>query len=110
MFTNERLHPKTLRTLLESFYDQLSLSTSQQPFIAMTDASKSIMFNASVHAPSFHHRTAVRPKSGKGLEGDGEVRRHIERLLLRLDFNGGFSRGRQKQGRSVDILKEGGLA
>jgi gamma-tubulin complex component 4 len=35
--------------------------------------------------------TFIRQKRGKGMEGDGEVRRHIERLLLRLDFNGDFS-------------------
>jgi gamma-tubulin complex component 4 len=96
---------------LESFYEQLSLSTSQQPFSATSDASKSILLNVSIaNASSFHH-TVVRPK---GIEGDGEVRRHVERLLLRLDFNGGFSNaglGGLGKGNDRDdqILRQGGL-
>lgn len=47
-------------------------------------------------------------RGAKGLDGGvGEVRRHVERLLLRLDFNSGFSKRREKEG---DILAEGGLA
>lgn len=103
---------QTLHTLLEAFYEQLSLSTSQQPFTAVNDASKSILVNASIaSAFSFHH-TFVRPKGAKGLEGAGEVRRHIERLLLRLDFNGWFSKAKlkkDKQSEGENILKQGGL-
>lgn len=61
----------------------------------------------------FH--TFVRPKRGKRLEGDEEVRRHVERLLLRLDFNGQFSKPRPSRPLQVpttageDILKQGGL-
>ncbi|KAJ7631071.1 gamma-tubulin ring complex protein [Roridomyces roridus] len=76
---------ETLQDLLESFYEQLSLSTSQQPFTA-ADASKSVLVNASVA----NHTTVV-----KGTDG---VRRHVERLLLRLDFNGAFSKPRRKRG------------
>lgn len=62
----------------------------------------------------FH--TFVRARRGRRLEGDEEVRRHVERLLLRLDFNGQFSHPRRKRragvraAESEDILKQGGLA
>ncbi len=66
----------------------------------------------------FGFHTFVRPRKGKRLEGDEEVRRHVERLLLRLDFNGLFSKPRARrrgmQGAAgtgeEDILKQGGLA
>ncbi|KZT08538.1 uncharacterized protein LAESUDRAFT_696577 [Laetiporus sulphureus 93-53] len=101
---------ETLHMLLESFYEQLSLSTTQQPFSTATDASKSMMYSVSM-ANASGFQTFIRPKRGKHLAGDEEVRRHVERLLLRLDFNGGFSKptgdaGRDEEG---DILKEGGL-
>ncbi|KAJ7170023.1 gamma-tubulin ring complex protein [Mycena filopes] len=93
---------ETLQELLESFYEQLSLSTSQQAFTATgTDASKSVLMNASVA----NHTTFYASKGGKG----GDVRRHVERLLLRLDFNGAFSKGRRRK-RDTGILAEGGLA
>ncbi|KIJ58013.1 hypothetical protein HYDPIDRAFT_120093 [Hydnomerulius pinastri MD-312] len=98
---------KSLHILLDSFYEQLSLSTSQQPFTATGDASKSILMNASMANHSVFQRTFVR---GKGFEGDGEVRRHVERLLLRLDFNGSFSKPKSLHGDGEDILAEGGLA
>ena len=44
----------------------------------------------------FH--TFIKRRRGKG---DGEVRRHVERLLLRLDFSGEFSRPK-KRGRVVE--------
>ncbi|KAJ6519967.1 gamma-tubulin ring complex protein [Mycena sanguinolenta] len=87
---------ETLQELLESFYEQLSLSTSQQAFIATgADASKSVLMSA--------NQTTF---NAKGVDG---VRRHVERLLLRLDFNGAFSRGRRRK-RDSGILAEGGLA
>lgn len=50
----------------------------------------------------------------KGVEGvmGADVRRHVERLLLRLDFNGGLSRSSERRERDDegDILKAGGLA
>jgi gamma-tubulin complex component 4 len=96
-----------------TFYEQLSLSTSQQPFTPTSDVSKSILFNVSTANASSYHQPFVRRKGVKGLEGDGDVRRHIERLLLRLDFNEGFSKAKILKSRAVadrDILKDGGLA
>jgi hypothetical protein len=67
------------------------------------------MLNVSMANASLHH-TFLRPKGVKKLEGDGEVRRHVERLLLRLDFNGGFSKPRTRKNQDEeDILKGGGL-
>lgn len=95
---------QTLHRLLESFYEQLSLFTSQQGFTAATDASKSILINASIANYTSYNIS----RTGKGVDsGTGEVRRHVERLLLRLDFNGGFSKPRG--GKGTDILVEGGL-
>ncbi|KZT74942.1 hypothetical protein DAEQUDRAFT_659501 [Daedalea quercina L-15889] len=104
---------ETLHSLLSSFYEQLSLSTTQQPFSSATEASKSLTQNASMaNASSFH--TFIRPKRGKRLAGDEEVRRHVERLLLRLDFNGGFSKPTYNimmpASGTEEILKQGGLA
>lgn len=97
---------QTLHGLLGSFYDQLSLSTSQQPFTAM-DASKSILMNASVANYTSYNVS----KMAKGSEGvPADVRRHVERLLLRLDFNNGFSNPRVKEKKEADILVQGGLA
>ncbi|KZT30887.1 gamma-tubulin ring complex protein [Neolentinus lepideus HHB14362 ss-1] len=105
---------QTLHYLLESFYEQLSTSTSQQPFTATGDASKSILMNKSVANTTGFQTTFVRPKAKGGAESDGDVRRHVERLLLRLDFNGGFSAPKtgQRVGMAVneEILKQGGLA
>ncbi|KAH7930585.1 hypothetical protein BV22DRAFT_1139635 [Leucogyrophana mollusca] len=99
---------QALHMLLDSFYEQLSLSTSQQPFTAAGDASKSILMNASLANASTFQRTLIRQKGAKGLEGDGEVRRHVERLLLRLDFNGAFSKP-QIYRHDDEMLKDVGL-
>jgi len=88
---------KSLHALLDSFYEELSLSTSQQPFTATGDASKSILMTSTGNQTMFQ-RTFAR---GKGFEWNGEVRRHVERLLLRLDLNGSFSRRRSS---ADDIL------
>ncbi|KAH8099321.1 gamma-tubulin ring complex protein [Cristinia sonorae] len=99
---------ETLNSLLEAFYEQLSESTTQQPFSA-TDASKSMLYNMSTASASGFH-TFVRPKRGKRLEGDEEVRRHVERLLLRLDFNGEFSKqriGRKRRERGEEEILKG---
>jgi hypothetical protein len=99
---------QTLHTLLEAFYEQLSLSTSQQPLKAA--ATESMLMNTSVM-----NYTAYNLSRGdaKGMRV-GEVSRHVERLLLRLDFNGGLSklraRGMTAHGTGVDLLAEGGLA
>ncbi|TFK56723.1 gamma-tubulin ring complex protein [Heliocybe sulcata] len=106
----------TLHSLLESFYEQLSASTSQQPFTVAGDASKSILMNKSVANTTVFQSTFIRAKAKGGADSDGDVRRHVERLLLRLDFNGGFSAPKtgQRVGTAVndgeEILKQGGLA
>nr|GAT58991.1 gamma-tubulin RING complex protein [Mycena chlorophos] len=86
---------ETLQDLFESFYEQLSQSTSQT--FATTDASKSILVNASLA----NHTTMG------GLKGVAIDMRLPERLLLRLDFNGQFSKGRTR--RKGSVLAEGGL-
>ena len=112
---------QALDALLEAFYEQLSLSTTQQPFAATGDASKSVLHNvssANVSGLQSFHSTfmsmSVRHRRGKRLAGDEEVRRHVERLLLRLDFNGEFSKHRdgrraRRQGDGEEILRQGGL-
>ncbi|KAJ7070894.1 gamma-tubulin ring complex protein [Mycena amicta] len=84
---------ETLQDSLESFYEQLSQSTSQAFTSAGTDASKSVLVNASFANP--------------GLKGVGVDMRRQERLLLRLDFDGFFSKGRRRKVKGV--LAEGGL-
>ncbi|KAI1793171.1 gamma-tubulin ring complex protein [Ganoderma leucocontextum] len=110
---------ETLHSLLDVFYEQLLLSTTLQPFSAAADATKSVLYNASMtNTTGFGFHTFVRMRRGKRLDGDEEVRRHVERLLLRLDFNGQFSkpsfrrRGTRKTASCAqeDILKQGGLA
>ncbi|KAH7916487.1 Spc98 family-domain-containing protein [Hygrophoropsis aurantiaca] len=102
---NEALH-----ILFDNFYEQLSLSTSRQPFTATGDASKSILMNSTFANASTFQRTSIRQRAAKGYEGDGEVRRHVERLLLRLDFNGAFSKPRTYHHRGGDdILTEADL-
>ena len=115
---------ETLHTLLDAFYEQLSLSTTLQPFSASADATKSVLHNASATGImgnttglGLGFNTFVRARRGKRLEGYEEVRRHVERLLLRLDFNGQFSKPRVRRhtqenvgAGGEDILKQGGLA
>lgn len=106
--------------LLDAFYEQLSLSTTLQPFSAGADATKSMAYNTSMtNTTGLGFHTFLRTRRGKRLEGDEEVRRHVERLLLRLDFNGQFSKpmarrraakGTTNSGGEEDILKQGGLA
>lgn len=45
-----------------------------------------------------------------GAGGVGEVRRHVERLLLRLDFNSEFSKRQGSRAKvGGNILGEGGI-
>ncbi|KAH9081738.1 Spc98 family-domain-containing protein [Lactarius deliciosus] len=79
---------ETFHSLLDTFYEQLAQSTSQQATI----------HNVSMFAPG------TRTKEGKRSDKIGEMRRHIERLLLRLDFNEEFSRPRGGKA-GEDILR-----
>ncbi|KAF8640878.1 hypothetical protein AX17_000526 [Amanita inopinata Kibby_2008] len=97
---------QTFHSLLESFHEQLSASTSQQPLMTASDSSKSILINASLA----NYTTLNVSRTAKMID-IGDSRRHVERLLLRLDFNGGMSQPRGgiiREG--TDILAEGGLA
>ncbi|KAJ3511390.1 hypothetical protein NLJ89_g4126 [Agrocybe chaxingu] len=92
---------ENLRGLLESFYEQLTQSMSQ-PFSTAVDASKSgligglSMMNQTTHNLS---RTA------KAIDGETDhSRRHVERLLLKLDFNGELSKPRKSRKAGEDIL------
>ncbi|ETW86986.1 hypothetical protein HETIRDRAFT_42244 [Heterobasidion irregulare TC 32-1] len=99
---------EVFHSLTEAFYEQLSLSTSQQSL--RTDASKSVLLSNTVNTSLFPHlHTSIRMKDGKRFEGDGDVRRHVERLLLRLDFNGKFSKPKMGKEVASGILKQGGL-
>ncbi|THH06731.1 hypothetical protein EW145_g3881 [Phellinidium pouzarii] len=101
---------QNLKALLETFYEQLSLATSQP--LSVGDGSKSIFMNATVANFSTSLPIPRRAKS-KMLEREGETRRHIERLLLRLDFNRMFSKPRLGEivgsTEGLGILGEGGL-
>ncbi|PPQ99559.1 hypothetical protein CVT24_005345 [Panaeolus cyanescens] len=98
---------ETLRGLLESFYEQLTLSMSQ-PFSGTVDASKSGIIGLSM----MNQTTQNISKTARGIEKDTDhSRRHVERLLLRLDFNGELSKPRKSRigGETTSILAEGGL-
>lgn len=89
-----------------SFYEQLTVSTSQKPFSVGVDTSKSILMNASITSQTL---TQGLPKNVANAEV--EARRHVERLLLRLDFNGRFSTPKTVpicEG-DEEILAEGGI-
>lgn len=89
-----------------SFYEQLTVSTSQKPFSVGVDTSKSILMNASIAS-----QTLAQGPPKNVANAEAEARRHIERLLLRLDFNGGFSTPKTVPIREGDeeILVEGGI-
>lgn len=90
-------------SLLETFYEQLSAASSSQ---VQANVSAEITMNMSSMLP------AALNLDRKRREGEGEVRRYIERLLLRLDFNGALSKWRAdiEMAVSEGILKEAGLA
>ncbi|KAF8913147.1 gamma-tubulin ring complex protein [Gymnopilus junonius] len=98
---------ETLRSQLESFYENLTTSMSQQPFSTTVDASKSGIIGVSMMNQTTHNISRTKIIDGES----SQSWRHVERLLLRLDFNGGLSKprtGRKKK--DTDILAEGGLA
>lgn len=69
-----------------------------------SDSGKSGFVNTSIT----NYTSINMSKVAKGVEGRS-VQRHVERLLLRLDFNGRFSNSRQKRNVRVGILAQGGL-
>ncbi|TFK36996.1 Spc98 family-domain-containing protein [Crucibulum laeve] len=99
---DEKLH-----ALLESFYQQLTASTWQKPFSSGLDASKSMFMNGNLVNQTMMNVS----RTMKGIDINGSER-HVERLLLRLDFNGRLSKPRKPLGDKLheDILGEGGLA
>jgi gamma-tubulin complex component 4 len=108
---------QSLQSLLQTFYEQLTASMNQQPHIVGAEASRSIMHNVSVADALSGFQTTIMGNKGKqGADMEGDVRRRVERLLLRLDFNSGFSRsasvryGGEGEADGVNILREGGLA
>jgi gamma-tubulin complex component 4 len=92
-----------LQTLLTSFYEQLSLSTTQQSFNAAADVSKSALVNVSIADATSAFVTTFIRRGSKAMDREGEVRRHVERLLLRLDFNGCFSKANEGQTSSAAV-------
>ncbi|KAI9512491.1 Spc98 family-domain-containing protein [Russula earlei] len=94
---------ETFHSLLDTFYEQLTQSTSQQTFAGRTDLSKSGFFNSTMHSVSVP-APGIGSREGRRSDKIGEMRRHIERLLLRLDFNEEFSRRRSAKARE-DVLR-----
>lgn len=74
---------------------------SQQPFSTTADASKSAFMGASMMNQTTHNLS----RTARGIiDSEREQsRRHVERLLLRLDFNGELSKPRKGKG-GTDIL------
>ena len=97
------LHNQTFHSFLDTFYEQLAQSTSQQAYTGRADASKSGFLNSTIHNVSMY-APGTRTREGRRSDKIGEMRRHIERLLLRLDFNEGFSRPRGGKA-GEDILR-----
>ncbi|KAF9074848.1 gamma-tubulin ring complex protein [Rhodocollybia butyracea] len=104
---------ETLHDLLVNFYEHLSSSTFQRPFASSSaDASKSMAMAVGDHMTFNSSRIPVASVSKSRLQTNGDkaenvdVRRHVERLMLRLDFNGGFSKFSwgKKEKDSDDIL------
>lgn len=92
-----------MRSQLEAFYEALTQSMSQ-PFSTTVDASKSAYIGASM---VLNQTRAHNFSRTRGAESElGQSRRHVERLLLRLDFNGELSKPRKgvRGGVENDIL------
>lgn len=75
--------PQTLHAHFDDFCDQLSSSTSTQ--FGTADASRSMTFTAHLNNMTELNMS----KAGKSMDAAGaaDARRHVERLLLRFDFN-----------------------
>ncbi|EJD54547.1 hypothetical protein AURDEDRAFT_79521 [Auricularia subglabra TFB-10046 SS5] len=99
---------ETLSTILDGFYDQLSTTTSQ-PLASGATADASMLLNASTTIGA----ALPRGKGDATVSDDraGHMIRRLERLLLRLDFNGSFSAPStmHRVAETVGILEEGGL-
>ncbi|KIK70674.1 hypothetical protein GYMLUDRAFT_210031 [Collybiopsis luxurians FD-317 M1] len=99
---------ETFHDLLITFYGHLSSSTFQRPFASSSaDASKSMVMNA--HTTFNMSRIPMTNVSKSRTDSKNkeavDVRRHVERLMLRLDFNGGFSKfSWEKKIKEEDIL------
>ena len=59
-----------LRDLLQAIYERPMLSTSQHPFVANADASKSVSFNVNTAIISGFH-TFIKRRQGKAMERSG---------------------------------------
>ncbi|KAF5388483.1 hypothetical protein D9757_004682 [Collybiopsis confluens] len=93
--------------LLITFYESLSSSTFQRPFTSSTaDASRSMAVGAqTTFNMSRVPMTNVTKSRTDANKENMDVRRHVERLMLRLDFNGGFSKfSWGKKDKDEDIL------
>ncbi|KAG8806129.1 hypothetical protein FRC18_006269 [Serendipita sp. 400] len=106
---------EALVSLLETFYEQLSTASSTQVQANVT--AEMTMNGMSSMMPSAFLLGIQDKANGSMLlrekrEGEGEVRRHIERLLLRLDFNGALSKWKADIEAAVSggILQDAGLA
>ena len=104
---------KTLDSLLETFYEQLISSLSSRIPLGgngdTTTATASTFFTSPFHAGNTSGTGKARV-AFLNRATDAEVRRTIERLLLRLDFNNGFSKTGRVGKTNMGILQEGGLA
>ena len=89
--------PQDIRTLLDKLYDQLSTTTSQLLGGPET----------SVLVPDTNTAGAVHTKRTADNSNEMETRRHVERLLLYLDFNGSFSKPRP--GEVIGSPSSGGI-
>jgi len=76
---------------------------SHQPFSTTMDTSKSTFMGTSMMNQPTHNFS----RTARGIDNERDnSRRQVERLLLRLDFNGELSKPRKEE---TDILAEGGL-
>ncbi|KAG8930373.1 hypothetical protein FRC02_004290 [Tulasnella sp. 418] len=109
---------ETLNDNLTAFYEHLSQTTSLAPNIGVTPDASGIL-NTSALAlglSSFRVSTLTKSRRGESDVTEGEARRTVEHLLLRLDFNAALSRPGFRMTTTTgaegdnEILREGGLA
>ncbi|CAG7853966.1 Spindle pole body component {ECO:0000256/RuleBase:RU363050} [Serendipita indica DSM 11827] len=90
---------EALVSLFETFYEQLTAASTTQVQANMTAEMTLNNISSMIHPSMF--LAADRKKR----EREGDVRRHIERLLLRLDFNGALSKWKA----DIEAAFEGGI-